>query len=162
MAICAKLKELLDRKAVNYEVITHPIAYTAQEIAEQMHTSGTVVAKAVVLKVNSWYAMAVLSAADEIDLSQLKESLRAVSVKLAEERELREIFADCEAGAMPPFGNLYGLPVYFSTHLARAKEIYFNAGTHQEVVRMRVRDYLNLVQPVVLEFSAAEALVAHA
>lgn len=162
MAICEKLKELLNRRAVSYEIIPHPVAYTAQEVAEQMHTSGSVVAKAVVLKINSWYAMAVLPAAHEIDLSRLKEALRAAAVRLAEEEEMFELFPDCELGAMPPFGNLYGLPVYFSRQLAYAREIYFNAGTHEEAIRMQVGNYMDLVRPVVLDFSAVEVLYAHA
>lgn len=162
MAVCDKLKSLLDRRAVPFEVVSHPLTFSAQETAEELHTSGTAVAKSVVLKVRSWYALAVLPACQDIDFDRLEDALRGASVRLANEREFRELFPDCELGAMPPFGNLYGLPVYFSDELARAREIYFNGGTHTEAIRMRVQDYLELVQPVIMDFAGEGALAAHA
>jgi Ala-tRNA(Pro) deacylase len=149
-----KLKEFLDKQGVKYVSIAHSLGYTAQEVASLAHIPGRELAKTVMVYVDDKLSMAVLPASLHVGLSRLKETTGAKTVTLATEREFRSAFPDCETGAMPPFGNLYGIPVYVDVSLTWDKEIAFNAGTHRELVRMTYEDFARLVKPVVGEFAA--------
>lgn len=151
MAVKA-LKELLDKHHVKYVIITHSLAYTAQEVAASAHIPGKELAKTTIVKVDGKLAMAVLPASAMVHVKRLKEAIGARNVELAEEAEFRDAFPDCETGAMPPFGNLYGMDVYVEESLAEDEEIAFNAGTHTELVRMAYKDFANLVKPKVVKF----------
>ena len=148
-----KLKEYLDRHHIKYTSIKHSPAYTAQEIAARSHISGKDMAKTVMVKVDNEMAMAVLPASFKIDFEALMNVTGSAMVDLASEEEFKFIFPDCEIGAMPPFGNLYDLDVYVSEKLAEDNEIWFNAGTHNELIRMHYDDFERLVKPRVFEFS---------
>ncbi len=148
-----KLKEFLDSKKIKYVSIQHSPAYTAQEVAASSHISGRELAKTVMIKVDGAMAMAVLPANRRILLADLREGLEADQVKFATEEEFRKLFPDCETGAMPPFGNLYGLEVYVAPSLAADEEIAFNAGTHTEVIKMTYKDFEGLVHPKVISFT---------
>ncbi|MBI1791135.1 MAG: YbaK/EbsC family protein [Acidobacteria bacterium] len=152
-----KLTEFLDGRGIKYTTIIHAAAYTAQEIASLAHVRGRDLAKTVIVKVDNNLAMAVLPASYHVDLASLKEATGAGSIGLAAEVEFRERFPDCEAGAMPPFGNLYGLPVYVDESLTKDKEIAFNAGTHYELLRLSYDDFRRAVNPAVLRFAARRA-----
>jgi Ala-tRNA(Pro) deacylase len=145
-----RLRAFLDEHDVEYSVINHAPAFTAQEIAETAHIPGHELAKTVVVHVDDGYAMVVEPASRRIHLGRLKEAIGAEHVALAEEPVLSELFPDCELGAMPPFGNLYGLDVYVAPELTEDEQIVFNAGTHTELVRMRYRDFESLVRPRVV------------
>jgi Ala-tRNA(Pro) deacylase len=149
-----KLKEFLDRYHTKYVCISHSPAYTAQEIAASVHIPGQEVAKTVIVKLDGELAMAVLPASSRLDLSLLKEASGARQVGLASEPEFKNLFPDCEIGAMPPFGNLYGLSVYVAEDLTDDAEIAFNAGTHSELIRMAYSDFERLVEPAVVRVSA--------
>jgi Ala-tRNA(Pro) deacylase len=149
-----RLKAYLDEQKVRYVTMSHSPAYTAQEIAAATHIAGRALAKTVMVKVDGRMTMVVLPAMDKIDLRLLREELGASKVELATEAEFRDLFPDCEIGAMPPFGNLYGLPVLVTDHLQQNKEIAFNAGTHTEVIKLDFADFERLVKPTVLKFSA--------
>ena len=148
-----KLKEFLDKNHVKYVTIIHSTAYTAQEIAAQAHVRGRELAKTVIVKIDGKMAMAVLPASQRVDFNLLKTASGAAAVELAGESEFKSLFPDCDAGAMPPFGNLYGVPVFVDTALAEDEEIAFNAGTHSELVRLPYRDFERLVQTTVARFS---------
>ena len=148
-----KLKAFLDSQCVKYISLQHSPAYTAPEVAESVHLSGHILAKTVVLKVDGKMAMAVLPANRKILVSDLCEGLEAESVRFATEEELQGLFPDCEVGAMPPFGNLYGMDVYVSPGIAGEEQIAFNAGTHTEVIKMAYQDFERLVRPKVLIFT---------
>ena len=152
-----KLKEFLDLHHVKYVSITHSAAYTAQEIAELTHTKGRELAKTVIVKMDGVMGMAVLSASDQIDWELLKDAVQAERVELATEAEFRDKFPECETGAMPPFGNLYGMRVFLELRLMRDKEIAFNAGTHTELMRLALDDFRRLVLPTVAKFSITQA-----
>ena len=107
-----KLKEFLDSHNIKYVVISHSVAYTAQGVAALTHISGRELAKAVIVNIDGSLAMALLPASLHIDLSQLRSAASANNVALASEDEFKERFPDCETGAMPPFGNLYDMPVF--------------------------------------------------
>ena len=148
-----KLKEFLDTQNIKYVTISHSKAYTAQGIAALTHISGKELAKTVIMKIDDALAMAVLPASYNVDLSLLKATAGAKTVALAGETEFKDQFPDCESGAMPPFGNLYGMPVLAEESLAKDKEVAFNAGTHSELIRLSWEDFVRLVKPRVLKFS---------
>ena len=148
-----KVRAFLDEHHIQYVVISHSKAYTAQGIAAVAHIPGQELAKTVVVKLDGALAMAVLPASYQVDLLALKKATGVADAVLASEREFKQHFPDCETGAMPPFGNLYGIPVYVDETLTRDAEIAFNAGTHLQLIRMSFGDFEKLVQPVVLRFS---------
>jgi Ala-tRNA(Pro) deacylase len=152
-----KLKEFLDRYHTKYVSISHSPAYTAQEIAALAHIPGREMAKTVMVKLDGEMAMAVLPASSRLDLALLKEASGARQVELATESQFQNLFPDCEIGAMPPFGNLYGMPVYVAQKLADDQDIAFTAGTHSELIRMDYGDFERLVQPSVVPVSVAAA-----
>ena len=148
-----KLKEFLDSNKVKYVTISHSMAYTATEIAASAHIPEKELAKTVVLKIDGKMAMAVLSASHKVDFDHLKGTLGAGSVELASEVEFKDRFSDCDIGAMPPFGNLYGMEVFVADSLAEDKEIAFNAGSHTELIKLSYGDFERLVKPKVVTFS---------
>jgi len=149
-----KLKSFLDENKIKYVTIMHSVAYTAQEIAASVHMPGKGLAKTVLIKVNGKLAIAVLPASYKIDFDMLKKNLHADNVRLANEQEFKDKFPGCEVGAMPPFGNLYGMETYVAASLVEDEEFAFNAGTHTELIRMQYRDFEKLVNPVILRFSS--------
>lgn len=148
-----KLKEFLDSHHVKYITISHSRAFTAQEIAASAHISGKDLAKTVMVKVDGKMAMAVLPASYHVDINLLKGVAGAGKVELAAEAEFKDVFPDCDIGAMPPFGNLYGMDVLVAQSLAEDEEIAFNAGSHTELIKLSMNDYARLVKPKVLKFS---------
>jgi Ala-tRNA(Pro) deacylase len=148
-----KLKEFLDARKVRYVTITHSKAYTAQEVAASAHVPGKEMAKTVMVKVDGKMAMAVLPASCRVSLLMLREVTGAKDVVIATEQEFKALFPECEAGAMPPFGNLWGFDVYVASRLAEDDEIVFNAGTHTELIRLAYKDFERIVHPKVVEFS---------
>ncbi len=150
MPILKKLKEVLDKAKISYEVYNHPRAVTAQEIAAAQHVSGRDMAKVVILKVDGSYVMAVVPGCRLISFRQVKAALGAKEVSLATEEDFAALFPECEIGAMPPFGNLFGLPVYVDSALEKDHSIYFNAGNHSQTVCLRYKDFKTLVNPRVI------------
>lgn len=148
-----KLKEFLNQNKIKYVSVKHSPAYTAQEIAASAHISGRNVAKTVIIKVDGKMAMAVLPANYLVDIDLLRETTGADYVELASEKEFKDLFPDCELGAMPPFGNLYGMEVFAAKTLADDDEIAFNAGSHTELIQLPYKDFEKLVNPKVVRFS---------
>lgn len=144
-----RLQEYLDSHHVKYDVINHPLAYTAQGVAAAAHIRGNDVAKAVMVKIDGKLAMAVLPAPRRLNLQELKRATGTEQVELAAEQEFAEAFPDCQPGAEPPFGNLYGIDTIVADKLAEDQEIAFNAGSHTEVIRLAYKDYEDLVHPKV-------------
>ena len=152
-----KLREFLDSQNIEYISISHPTAYTSQEIAASAHISGKELAKTVIVKLDGKMTMVVLPASYKIDLELMKESTGASAIELAKEREFKDLFPGCTIGAMPPFGNLYGLDVLVAQALAEDEEIVFNAGSHSELMKLRYKDFERLVKPKALEFSSPKS-----
>ncbi len=142
-----QVKALLDRQHIAYRSIMHPMTFTAQQTAQVTHIKGHEMAKTVVVRLDGRPAMVVVPAPRHVDLERLKAQTGAEDVELADEQEFRGEFPGCEVGAMPPLGNLYGMPVFVEEELAEDPEIAFNAGTHTEVIRMAYRDFERLVHP---------------
>ena len=148
-----KLKEYLDSHQVKYVTISHSPVYTTQEIAGSAHIPGKELAKTVMVKIDGKVAMAVLPASYRVDFDLLKKAAGASSVELASEKEFENMFPDCEIGAMSPFGNLYGMDVFVAASLAEDTEIAFNAGSHNELIRLSYKDFEGLVKPKIAKFS---------
>lgn len=152
MAMVKRLQEFLDSHGVKYEVTPHREAFTSQEIAAASHVSGKAMAKVVMVKRGTGMVMAVLPAACKVGVDRLEKIFGMPGIAIAREHEFAGLFPDCDTGAMPPFGNLYGLEVYVDEELAQHATITFQAGNHQELVTMGYADFARLVQPKVAEF----------
>jgi len=148
-----KLKEFLDANQVKYVSITHSMAYTAQEVAASAHVPGKALAKVVIVELDGEMAMAVLPANRKVVLQDLREITGSEQVKFVAEDRFKDRFPDCEIGAMPPFGNLYGMKVYAAESLAQNDEIAFNAGSHEEIIKLAYGDFVRLVKPHVMAFT---------
>ncbi|MFQ5963958.1 MAG: aminoacyl-tRNA deacylase [Candidatus Scalinduaceae bacterium] len=149
-----KLREFLNNHNIKYVTIAHSHAYTANEIAASAHIPGKELAKTVMVKVDGKMSMAVLPASYKVDLNLLREAAEASNVELASEQEFKDMFRECEIGAMPPFGNLYDMKVFVENSLAEDEEIAFNAGSHTELIRLSYKDFESLVKPKVVKFSS--------
>jgi Ala-tRNA(Pro) deacylase len=152
--ILKKLKEALDEAKISYEVYNHALAYTAQEIAAKQHFPGKEMAKVVMLDVDGTLVMGVIPGSRKISLDMVRAGLGANKARLATEDEFIARFPSCEIGAMPPFGNLFGLKVYVDPALEQDEYIYFNAGNHVQTVRLKYVDFAWLVKPQVTRLVA--------
>ena len=154
------LRQYLDKHGVKYVLISHSPAYTAQGIAALTHIPGIELAKTVIAKIDGKPAMTVVPASARVDLRLLKEATGAETVELASEKEFEGLFPECETGAMPPLGNLYGLDVFADETLAKDKQIAFNAGSHRELIRLAWSDFERLVRPQVIPLVRARFAAA--
>jgi Ala-tRNA(Pro) deacylase len=147
------LKAYLDANDIRYTMIYHSPAYTAQEIAASAHISGHNLAKTVIVDIDGRLAMVVLPASRHINFDLLCEMTGADNVRLASESEFESQFPGCELGAMPPFGNLYGMNVYVAPSLTVDHQIAFNAGSHTELIKMAYADFERLVRPQIVSLA---------
>lgn len=145
-----KLRDFLDSHHVRYAVITHSPAYTAPEIAQSAHIPGKQLAKTVIVKADGRLVMAVLPSTQHVHTEAMRKAIGAHELVLASESEFTGRFPDCEPGAMPPFGKLFGIEVFVSPRLAEDEMICFNAGNHRELIRMSYADFERLAEPVPL------------
>lgn len=148
-----KLKEFLDENNIRYITVSHSPAYTAQEIAAKAHLPGKEIAKTVLVKIDGKLTMAVLPGSFKINFENLKKVVGSDNVRLADEHEFVDKFPDCEVGALPPFGNLYGVDVFVASSLAEDEEIAFNACSHSQLIKMSYSDFEKLVKPIRLDFA---------
>lgn len=154
MAIAPEVEKLLKNEGVSYDILKHPTAYTAQEEAAASHISGYEWAKTVIyFTEDDEPIMAVLPASYHVNQEKLAELVGSGSLRLAEESDFAGLYPNCEPGAMPPLGNLYGQRVFVDERLTKDEEIVFNAGNHSEAVRMSYADYERLAKPTVGDFS---------
>lgn len=147
-----KLKEFLDNHEIKYVAINHSRAYTAQEVAASAHVPGDTLAKTVMVNIDGRMSMAVVPAPQMVHMRQLGEAIGANTVELASEQDFKEKFPECDVGAMPPFGNLYGMDVFVEEDLTKHKEIVFNAGSHTQLIKLSFEDFKRLVEPKILGF----------
>ena len=152
MAIPDRVLAFLTEQNAEYEHTRHPTTYTARELAHVDHVPERNVAKTVVFLGDEVFAIAVLPADENIDLHQLRRALGLSRLRLATEEEVAKLFPDCEVGAMPPFGTLFGLPVYVDRRLAEQDMIEFNAGTHRDELKMTYGEFARLAEPIVRHF----------
>ena len=146
------LQSLLDDMGVNYRVSHHPTVYTAQMLAETEHVPGRKVIKPVIVQADGNFIMCALPACYRVDLGELKGQLQATEVKIAEEGKLAELFPDCEIGAAPPIGRLYGMTTLMDESLTADDRVTFQAGTHEDAVTMSLMEYRRVAQPEIAHF----------
>jgi Ala-tRNA(Pro) deacylase len=147
--VIPELRELLTREGAPFEVIGHREVYTAQERAAACHVPGRRLAKVVIVRDTDGYAMTVLPATARLDLPELRRRSRRYDLTLASEGELERLFPGCEIGAMPPFGRVFGLPVYLDRGFASGVEMVFESGTHREEVSMPMAEYVRVERPAI-------------
>ena len=152
MKIPKQLIDCLNDNKVRYEILHHPEAVTAQRIAQAEHVKGRHHAKVVVVKSGEQHCMVVLSADRQVDLKKVGKAI-GKSASLGHEKEFNALFPDCAIGAMPPFGNLYGVPTFVDQSLAEQDYIVFEAGTHSDAIKLSYRDYEKIVKPRVEELA---------
>lgn len=148
-----RLERYLQERQVPYQEQHHPLAYTAQHVAESEHIPPQIMVKVVVVVADGDLVMLALPASVRVDLLTMREMLNVRHLRLASEEELAAIFTDCEIGTMPPFGNLYDIPVCIDESLLSAKTIYFQAGTHLDTMSIACDDFVRLVQPGIVPFA---------
>jgi Ala-tRNA(Pro) deacylase len=153
MSIPNRIKNHLEQNKIHYSALAHPSSFTAQGAAAVMHIPGSEVAKTVVVLAEKEYCLIVLPASYHVKTMRLAQVL-GCPIRLASEGEFYSLFPDCELGAMPPLGELYGLRVYMDESLATGKEIIFNAGTHRDAIRMDYEDFVRLARPTICSFAA--------
>jgi Ala-tRNA(Pro) deacylase len=149
MPVLGKLRSFLDDAGVEYEMLRHERAFTSEAVAAAQHVPGRELAKVVIVRAGDRFLMATLPATSRLDLHKLAELAGERHAVLATEEELARLFPGCEVGAMPPFGNLFDLPVYADRQLADDERIVFEAGTHTDTVRLAWADFVRLVEPTV-------------
>ncbi len=153
MSTCQeKLIDYFLENHIPFETKKHRHAYTAQEIAAEQKVPGKQMAKVVMIQAEGNLAMLVMPASYRIHFGKLANVIGCQDVRLAEEKDFAGLFPDCATGAMPPFGNLYHIPVYVDKSLTQDQEIVFNAGTHDDTMQVRYEDYARLAQPIVADF----------
>ena len=152
LKIPKQLIDCLKENKVDYEILHHPEAVTAQRIAQAEHVKGRHHAKIVMVKSGEQHLMTVLPADHQIDLKRLKKAI-GKAVSLDSEQDFKPLFPDCAVGAMPPFGNLYGVPTYVDKSLSQEEYIVFEAGTHTDAIKLSYRDYEKIAKPRVEDFA---------
>ena len=146
------LPSFLDDEGVRYRISRHSEAYTSQELAQVEHVSGKNIVKPVIVRADNQFVMCALPANYKVDLNELRGQLRCDDVKLADERQLAELFPDCEIGAEPPIGRLWGLPTLMDESLTADDMVTFQAGTHCDAVTMSLAEYRRIAQPEIAHF----------
>jgi Ala-tRNA(Pro) deacylase len=149
-----KLATLLERHHVPFERTIHPAAYTAQALAAEEHVSGYRVAKPVVVRTGAGFVMCALPACAKLDLDAVARVLKHAEVRLATESEMAGMFPDCELGAEPPVGDLFGMETIIDDSLQDQDYLVFQAGSHTEAVKVRRTDYLEIAHPRVASIAA--------
>ncbi len=148
-----RMEKYLRENGVGFEVKTHEQAFTMQEVAAALHVPGNQVAKVVIVCADDKKVMLVLPAPYRMNIDLVRKMVGAKKARLAKEEEFGDLFPDCATGAMPPFGNLYSVPVYVDRSMGEEPDMVFRIGTHRETMKIAYTDFLRLVQPVVGDFS---------
>jgi Ala-tRNA(Pro) deacylase len=148
-----KVQQFLDERGIPFEALPHEPTYSAQRMAQAVHVCGDSVAKAVLLKADGQFILAVVPATHQIHLEMAREALAAHSVELASERELSQVFPDCELGALPPFGSQYGIETLVDASLTEDNDIVFEGNAHREAFRIKYQQFAELEDPQVAVFS---------
>lgn len=148
-----RLEKLFRQEKVEFSVTKHAEAYSAQRVAGLLHIHGQQVAKVVMVQADDQLIMLVLPAPSRLDMAKVRDVLKAPKVRLAREEEFANLFSDCDVGAMPPYGNLYGLAVYVDRDLTTQRQIAFPAGSHREIIQLGYRDYERTAAPIVADLS---------
>jgi len=157
MTIPGRLAKHLNERKIPFKTSSHPEAFTALQSAQAAHVPPAMFAKSVLVNADGTLWMVVLPATERVDMPRLRKCLEAKKTRLAAESEFAPLFSDCDIGAMPIFGSLYGVPVLLCEELVGNADIAFTAGTHRDIVRIRVSDFLQAESPRIHEQKPALA-----
>ncbi len=146
------IRKYMTTHHVKYETISHSRAYTALQCAQAAHIKGGYFAKSVVVKLDNKFVLVAIPANVRLDIEQFKKETQAKHAEIAHETEFQDKFSDCEIGAIPLFGELYGMDVYLAESLTHKEWLAFNAGNHNELLKIKSEDFLNLVHPKTLSY----------
>ena len=155
MSIPQKLAKFLKKHKVYYQVQVHPETFTASKTAQVEHVPGKMFAKVVLAKAEGTDVMVVLPSTRNVDLLKLSSALGKLDVRIEDEVEFKDLFPDCETGAMPPFGKVYGVPCYADERLCEGDDLYFNAGNHRETIQVSTADFFRVAKAIKGDFSIA-------
>ena len=158
MSLPKKLEKFLRKNKMYYQILVHPKTFSASQTAQAEHLPGREMAKVVMVKAAGNNRMAVIPGDSRLDLLKLSSVLGTSDVRIEEEKEFQDLFPDCEPGAMPPVGSLYHIPCYVDQGLAAEKEIFFNAGNHEEIVRVYTQDFMKVLKAVPGDFAVKDHL----
>ncbi|WP_347252246.1 YbaK/EbsC family protein [Legionella sp.] len=150
--LSTSIKSYLDNHNISYKTVSHPRAYTALQCAQAAHIKGGNFAKSVVVKLDGKFVLVEIPAHLRLDLDEFKKETRAKDAEIAHEYEFQDKFSDCEIGAIPLLGELYGMDVYLADSLAHQEWLAFNAGNHNELLKINSKDFLALVHPKTLSY----------
>lgn len=152
MSILNKVKEILEKEHIEYEILEHNLAYTALETAQAQHIPGRQLIKTVIVSAGDKDLMCVLPAIYKVDFNKLAKLLNLSEVRLANEGKIALLFPGSDVGAMPPFGQIAGIKTYIDKSLEENESVVFNAGTHTEMVRIKFKDFIKIANPIVADF----------
>jgi Ala-tRNA(Pro) deacylase len=147
------VQSFLDEMEVGYRLLRHDPTYTAQDLAQIEHIPGRQVIKPVIVRADGQFVMCALPACYRVDLDELRKQLDAMEVALADEASLHNLFPDCELGAAPPIGRLYGMTTLMDESLTADDRVFFQAGTHSDAVTMSLAEYRRAAQPEMAHFA---------
>jgi len=161
MAILSSLQRLLEGRHIQHEVHAHRTAMTAAELAAADHVPPSEVAKVVVLRSADRFLLAALPATRHLDVERLRALVGDAKLRLATEPEFADAFPECELGAIPPIGELFGVPLWVDDSLGREAETVFSGGNHRETVHLAYRDFVRLAKPTFGSFSTHVPVSSH-
>jgi Ala-tRNA(Pro) deacylase len=154
MTMPTKLVEFLETHHLKYETIAHSETQTSLATVNWINCDAAQLAKIIVCEIDNYRtSLFLLPAAEVMDLKELKKNINAKKINILPETKLEEIFNDCEIGAQPTYGSLYNLPTFLPEHSDKNKDIYFNAGTHTDVLRVPYSEFDDVEQPYITNFS---------
>lgn len=152
MAICADVKSYLDKKNASYEVVSHPQVFSCIEEAKVLGIDAGEIVKNLVIKVKDKHAFVLLPGSSRLDVHKLRE-IFGKKARLELEEEMPQDFPKYEVGAIPPFGELFGLTVYLDKRLLVHETVIFTGGTHTDSIKMRTQDLVNLIKPEIVDLA---------
>lgn len=147
------LVRFLRKKKIHFEIRKHPKAFSSEETAQAAHVPGTALVKTVIVNAVGKHVMAILPSNRTVDLFKLSEVLGKNDLYIETEKEFKDLFAGCEAGALPPFGSLYGMPCYIDQRLYSQDFLYINAGNHEEYLEVPADEFLRAVKGIAADFT---------
>ena len=148
------IRDFLQANSARFEVLLHAPSHSATHRAGNVHVPGRSVAKSVLVRAGEVWVLAVLPATHRIETMRLAEVLGVDQIRLATEAEVEQAFADCEPGALPPFGRLYGMTTILDASLSAGAEVVFVGNTRHECIRMKFKDYERMEEPMKARFAS--------
>lgn len=145
-----KLINRLHEQQIPFQIIEHAPAFTAPEVAQSAHIKGDQLAKAVILDADNQLIMVVVPSSCQLEFDALRRELGVTSIRLCPVARFSAMFPACELGALPPFGNLYGMDTFLANCFDRIDNITFCAGTHSELIQISYVNYLRMVHPTII------------